>query len=86
MIQPNLEELSRLLGVLYDGHIEEDPYNSFLAETRRVIDSNFGSITMREPHGDDGGLLFVSSDLLQKTFVDDHDNPCLLYTSDAADE
>jgi len=75
MIQPSLEELSRLLGVLYDGHIEEDPYNSFLAETRRVIDSNFGSITMREPHGDDGGLLFVSSDLLQKTFVDDHDNP-----------
>jgi DNA-binding CsgD family transcriptional regulator len=30
---------------------------------------------MREPHGDDGGLLFVSSDVLQKTFVDDHDNP-----------
>jgi DNA-binding CsgD family transcriptional regulator len=75
MTQPNLEDLSRLLGLLYDGHIEEDPYNGFLAETRRLIGSNFGSITMREPHGDDGGLLFVSSDVLQKTFVDDHDNP-----------
>ena len=75
MQQPSLDELSRLLGYLYDGHIEEDPYNSFLAEARRLIDANFGSITMREPQGDDGGLLFVSSDVLQKTFVDDHDNP-----------
>ena len=75
MTQPKLEELSRLLGLLYDGHIEEDPYNGFLAETRRLIGSNFGSITMREPQGDDGGLLFVSSDVLQKTFVDDHNNP-----------
>ena len=74
MTQPKLEELSRLLGLLYDGHIEEDPYNGFLAETRRLIGSNFGSITMREPQGDDGGLLFVSSDVLQKTFVDDHNN------------
>ena len=75
MVQPSLDELSRLLGFLYDGHIEEDPYNSFLTEARRLIDANFGSITMREPQGDDGGLLFVSSDVLQKTFVDDHDNP-----------
>ena len=75
MTQPKLEELSRLLGLLYDGHIDADPYNGFLAETRRLIGSNFGSITMREPQGDDGGLLFVSSDVLQKTFVDDHNNP-----------
>jgi hypothetical protein len=75
MLAPSLEDFSRLLGHLYDGHIEEDPYNSFLNEARAIIDSNFGSITMREPQGDDGGLLFVSSDVLQKTFVDDHDNP-----------
>ena len=75
MLAPSLEDFSRLLGHLYDGHIEEDPYNSFLTEARAIIDSNFGSITMREPQGDDGGLLFVSSDVLQKTFVDDHDNP-----------
>ena len=30
---------------------------------------------MREPQGDDGGLLFVSCEALPKTFVDDHDNP-----------
>ena len=75
MLAPSLDDFSRLLGHLYDGHIEEDPYNSFLSEARAIIDSNFGSITMREPQGDDGGLLFVSSDVLQKTFVDDHDNP-----------
>jgi hypothetical protein len=75
MNQPNIAELSKLIGFLYDGHIEEDPYSAFLAETRRIIDSNFASITMREPQGDDGGLLFVSCEALPKTFVDDHDNP-----------
>ena len=64
MQQPTIEELSKLLGFLYDGHIEEDPYSAFLAETRRLIDSNFASITMREPQGDDGGLLFVSCEAL----------------------
>ena len=75
MIQPSIAELSKLIGFLYDGHIEEDPYSAFLGETRRIIDSNFASITMREPQGDDGGLLFVSCEALPKTFVDDHDNP-----------
>ena len=75
MNQPSIAELSKLIGFLYDGHIEEDPYSAFLAETRRIIDSNFASITMREPQGDDGGLLFVSCEALPKTFVDDHDNP-----------
>ena len=81
--QPNITELSKLIGFLYDGHIEEDPYSAFLAETRRMIDSNFASITMREPQGDDGGLLFVSCEALAKTFVDDHNNPSTIpyYTS-----
>ena len=47
MNQPNIAELSKLIGFLYDGHIEEDPYSAFLGETRRIIDSNFASITMR---------------------------------------
>ena len=67
MNQPSIAELSKLIGFLYDGHIEEDPYSAFLAETRRIIDSNFASITMREPQGDDGGLLFVSCEALPKT-------------------
>ena len=75
MNAPVLADFSKLLGHLYDGHIEEDPYNAFLTETRHIIDASFGSITMREPQGDDGGLLFVSSEQLAKTFVDDHNNP-----------
>lgn len=75
MKQPSVEVFSKLLAHLYDGHIEEDPYNTFLYEMRQSIDANFGSITMREPEGDDGGLLFVSCDQLQKTFVNDHENP-----------
>lgn len=75
MKQPTVEVFSKLLAHLYDGHIEEDPYNTFLYEMRQSIDANFGSITMREPEGDDGGLLFVSCDQLQKTFVNDHENP-----------
>lgn len=75
MSTPGLADFSKLLGHLYDGHIEEDPYNAFLKETRHIIDASFGSITMREPQGDDGGLLFVSSEQLAKTFVDDHSNP-----------
>ena len=57
MSQPSVEAFSKLLAYLYDGHIEEDPYNTFLHEMRQSIDANFGSITMREPEGDDGGLL-----------------------------
>jgi DNA-binding CsgD family transcriptional regulator len=75
MTYPDVADFSTLVGYLYDGHIEEDPYNNFLTAFRKLIDSNFGSITMREPEGDDGGLLFVSCDTLQKTFVDDHENP-----------
>ncbi len=75
MKEPTLQDLSRLLACLYDGHIEEDPYSTFLTEMRTIIDATFGSITMREPQGDDGGLLFVSSENLQKTFVDDRSNP-----------
>jgi len=75
MKQPELQEFSKLLGHLYDGHIGENPYDTFLLEMRELIDANFGSITMREPQGDDGGLLFVSSEHLPKTFVDDHSNP-----------
>lgn len=30
---------------------------------------------MREPASDDGGLLFVSCEKLQKTFINDHENP-----------
>lgn len=75
MIQPTLDVFSELLGYLYDGHIEEDPYSSFLDLVRELIDANFASITMREPSNDDGGLLFVSCDKLQKTYADAHNNP-----------
>jgi len=75
MTEPTITDFSRLIGYLYDGHIEEDPYNAFLSEMRKMIDANFGSITMREPQGDDGGLLFVSCENLPKTFVDDRSNP-----------
>lgn len=70
-----IPEYSRLLGFLYGGHIEEDPYSSFLDLLREIMSCNFASMTLREPMGDDGGLLFVSSELLQKTFIDDHSNP-----------
>ncbi len=70
-----LPEFSKLLGHLYGGHIEEDPYSNFLEMLREVLECNFASMTLREPLGDDGGLLFVSNDLLQKTFIDDHSNP-----------
>ncbi|MFT5482017.1 MAG: DNA-binding CsgD family transcriptional regulator [Halieaceae bacterium] len=75
---------SKLLGALYDGHIEEDPYGHFLQSLRGIMNLNFASMTLREPIGEDGGLLFISSDVLQKTFVDDHSNPYTdrYYTSD----
>lgn len=70
-----IPEYSRLLGYLYGGHIEEDPYSSFLDLLRELMHCNFASMTLREPLGEDGGLLFVSNDLLQKTLIDDHSNP-----------
>ena len=78
MNQPNIAELSKLIGFLYDGHIEEDPYSAFLGETRSIIESNFASITMREPQGDDGGALFVPFEALPKHCADEQDNS---YTS-----
>ena len=75
MKQPTLQDFSALLASLYDGHIEEDPYSTFLTGLRSIIDASFASITMREPASDDGGLLFVSCEKLQKTFINDHENP-----------
>lgn len=71
----SIAEFSKLLGRLYGGHIEEDPYSNFLDHLREIMDCNFASMTLREPIGEDGGLLFVSSEVLQKTFIDDHSNP-----------
>ncbi len=70
-----LTQYSQLLGYLYEGHIEEDPYSNFLQNLREMMSCNFASMTLREPLGEDGGLLFVSNDELQKTFIDDHSNP-----------
>ncbi|NQV63834.1 MAG: helix-turn-helix transcriptional regulator [SAR86 cluster bacterium] len=70
-----LSTFGTLLGYLYDGHIQEDPYSKFLQLIREILDLNFSSMTLREPVGDDGGLLFISCDSLQKTFIDDHENP-----------
>jgi DNA-binding CsgD family transcriptional regulator len=77
-------EFSKLLGHIYDGHIEEDPYSSFLQNVREILSLNFASMTLREPIGDDGGLLFISCDILEKTLIDDHENPYTdrYYTSD----
>lgn len=72
---PDVFEYSKLLEALYDGPFEEDPFNTFLDHVRKVLDLNFASITLREPVGADGGLLFISCDVLQKTFADDHSNP-----------
>ena len=71
----SLTEYSQLLAHLYDGHIEEDPYGHFLDQLRQILDLNFASITLREPIEADGGLLFISSDLLAKTLADDRSNP-----------
>ncbi len=80
----SIPAFSRLLSHLYDGHLEEDPYSHFLDEVSAVLDLNFASMTLREPLGEDGGLLFISSDKLAKTLIDDHDNPYTdqYYTSD----
>jgi len=75
MQHPLLDEFSELLGYLYDGHIEEDPYSIFLEKMRNLVGANFASITMREPSNEDGGLIFISCDKLQKTYADAHDNP-----------
>lgn len=79
-----ISDYSRLLSFLYDGHIEENPYSQFLDEIRRLMALNFASMTLREPIGRDGGLLFISSDGLEKTLIDSHDNPYTdrYYTSD----
>lgn len=79
-----ISDFSLFLSYLYDGHIEEDPYSHFLDKIREILDLNFSSMTLREPLGQDGGLLFISCDQLQKTFVDDHENPYTdhYYTSD----
>lgn len=68
-------EYSKLLDALYDGPFEEDPFNTFLDQIRKILDLNFASITLREPVGADGGLLFISCDLLEKTWVDNHEIP-----------
>lgn len=79
-----ISEFSRLLGFLYEGHIEEDPYSNFLDKMREILDLNLASITLREPIGQDGGLIFISAEAIKKTLIDDHDNPYTdrYYTSD----
>lgn len=80
----SIKEFSQLLRYLYDGYLEENPYGHFLDYMRELLDLNFASITLREPIGNDGGLLFISNDSLTKTLIDAHDNPYTdqYYTSD----
>ncbi|GAB3103636.1 helix-turn-helix transcriptional regulator [Aestuariicella hydrocarbonica] len=78
-----ISDYSKLLGHLYEGHIEEHPYSNFLASLREIMELNFAAINLREPIGSDGGLMFISSDLLQKTYINPHDHPYIdrYYTS-----
>jgi hypothetical protein len=71
----SISEYSNLLNHLYGGHIEEDPYSHFLDHLCRIMACNFASITLREPIGEDGGLLFISYKGRGKTLIDDHSNP-----------
>ena len=54
------DAFSELLGKLYDGASEPDPYRSFLRAMRDVLQLNFAILILRQPNHDDGGLLFVS--------------------------
>ena len=74
MKQIDLIHYNDLLHKLYLGPTEDDPFSSFLLSVREFLDLNLSSITLRQPEGDNGGLLFISSDFLAKTFVDSHDN------------
>jgi len=70
-------DFSRLITHLYNGHVEEDPYSSFLKGMRDMLGLNFAFITIRKPTTKDGGLFFVSGDMLPvsgdqvgKTYID----------------
>lgn len=71
----SLEQLSSLLELLYDGPYEPNPFGSFLKALRPLLGLNLACIILRQPEGNDGGLLFVSSDRLDMTAVDVHGNP-----------
>jgi DNA-binding CsgD family transcriptional regulator/PAS domain-containing protein len=75
----DIAEYSELLNALYLGASEEDPFSLFLTRIRDVMGLNFASITLRQPAGLDGGLLFVSGDSFEKTYIDKHDN---VYTNE----
>lgn len=84
-------DFSRLITHLYNGHVEEDPYSSFLKGMRDMLDLNFAFMTIRKPTAQDGGLLFVSGDVLfvsddqlGKTYIDARGNSYIdqYYASD----
>lgn len=70
-----LDVFSKLLDELYEGPFEPNPFNRFLRTLRELLNLNVACIIMRQPEGDDGGLLFVSSNRVDMTAVDTHDNP-----------
>lgn len=71
----SLEEFGELLAELYDGPVEPNPFNRFLRMLRERLNLNVACIIMRQPEGNNGGLIFVSSNRVDMTAVDTHDNP-----------
>ena len=71
----DLEVFAGLLDELYDGPFEPNPFNHFLRTLRELLNLNVACIIMRQPEGNDGGLIFVSSNRVDMTAVDTHDNP-----------
>ena len=70
-----LETFAGLLDELYEGPFEPNPFNRFLRQLRELLNLNVACIIMRQPEGNDGGLIFVSSNRVDMTAVDTHDNP-----------
>ncbi len=71
----DLPVFAALLDELYEGPFEPNPFNRFLRKLRELLNLNVACVIMRQPEGDDGGLIFVSSNRVDMTAVDTHDNP-----------
>ncbi|MCB1846237.1 MAG: helix-turn-helix transcriptional regulator [Halieaceae bacterium] len=59
MSYPSLEQFSQLLAALYGGPQEDPPWQSFLRQTRELLQAKLTVISLRLPRPDDPGVCFI---------------------------
>lgn len=61
---PELQEFSKLIGNIYQGPLEDIPWQTFMSEIREILNANIATLILKAPASDEEGIMInIGGDL-----------------------